>query len=464
MPRTVYNLDSAELSTAAATLGIPHAPGYPLYVLIGHLFTRIPLGDVGFRMNLMSGVFGGIALVLLFSIVHHLTSSRASAVFAAWLLGFSYPFWSDAIVAEVYTLDVALVLATLLCCLRWQTHKRTPDLLLIGLLFGLSLANRTTNILSAPALVLFLLPDLRRHWPRICASAAAVLPGLSLYLLLPLRSASSHAYRWGSGYDLSAVPDRRDLTDPASLWWYVSARVFRGFAEAYTWDDRAREAMDFAADLWLAYLGGGALLAAAGAAILLLTQRRVAALLLIVAVPHTLFYVNYAVPDKDTMFLTSYAVLAILAGVGVGAASKLLAQHNVRGAPSVLLAATCLFAAGLVVVNAPLVNVSGDQRARERGEALFASADRGAVVVGSWTDIAPLEYLQLVEGRRSDLALVQDWALHPASPQALIEHNVRNGRAVYVGYQVELPAEFEVVPFGAWYQVTLAPEVTKEVP
>ena len=45
---TVYNLDSAEFSTAAHTRGLVRATGYPLYLLIGHLWSLIPVGDVGY--------------------------------------------------------------------------------------------------------------------------------------------------------------------------------------------------------------------------------------------------------------------------------------------------------------------------------------------------------------------------------------------------------------------------------
>jgi len=55
---TIYNLDSAEFSTAAATGGIVRATGYPLYLLLGRLWSLLPIGDVGWRMNLLSAFSG----------------------------------------------------------------------------------------------------------------------------------------------------------------------------------------------------------------------------------------------------------------------------------------------------------------------------------------------------------------------------------------------------------------------
>jgi len=61
---TIYNLDSAELTTAAYTGGLMRATGYPLYLSIGYLWSRLPLGDVGFRMNLLSAVCGALTILV----------------------------------------------------------------------------------------------------------------------------------------------------------------------------------------------------------------------------------------------------------------------------------------------------------------------------------------------------------------------------------------------------------------
>ena len=58
MAPTVYGLDSAELTTGAYVLGIVHAPGSPLFLLLGHVFSWLPFGDVGYRLNLLSACAG----------------------------------------------------------------------------------------------------------------------------------------------------------------------------------------------------------------------------------------------------------------------------------------------------------------------------------------------------------------------------------------------------------------------
>jgi hypothetical protein len=46
--------DTPELTTAAVTLGVPHPPGYPLFTMLGHLFSLLPFGPVPFRVNLLA--------------------------------------------------------------------------------------------------------------------------------------------------------------------------------------------------------------------------------------------------------------------------------------------------------------------------------------------------------------------------------------------------------------------------
>jgi hypothetical protein len=63
---TVMWYDMGELTTASSVLGIAHNTGYPLYILLGKLFTFLPFGDVAYRVNLMSAVFAALTVSLVF--------------------------------------------------------------------------------------------------------------------------------------------------------------------------------------------------------------------------------------------------------------------------------------------------------------------------------------------------------------------------------------------------------------
>lgn len=54
--------DSADATIASYVLGIPHPPGFPVYTWFGHIFTFIPLGDIAYRVNLMSAFFGALTI------------------------------------------------------------------------------------------------------------------------------------------------------------------------------------------------------------------------------------------------------------------------------------------------------------------------------------------------------------------------------------------------------------------
>ncbi len=151
-PPTFYGLDSAELATAVATRGIVRATGYPLYLLVGQAWLALlpPIGDVGFRLNLLSAVAAALAIFFSDRILRRLGASLWPRVGALGLLACTPAFWSMAIVAEVYTLHVALMAATLLLLMRWAEAPTFARLLAPALLAGLSLGNHASTILLLP--------------------------------------------------------------------------------------------------------------------------------------------------------------------------------------------------------------------------------------------------------------------------------------------------------------------------
>ena len=91
---TIYNLDSAELTTAAATGGLVRATGYPLYLIIGRIWSLLPVGDVGYRMNLLSAVAGALTIVLADRILRRLGVGVWARLAALGLLASAQFFWA----------------------------------------------------------------------------------------------------------------------------------------------------------------------------------------------------------------------------------------------------------------------------------------------------------------------------------------------------------------------------------
>ncbi len=104
-PRTVTLEDDGLFIMSSYFLGVDHPPGYPLMTVLGKLFTLLPVGSIAFRVHLLSAFFGGLTCVALWLVIRSLLGNAVSAYTGALLYGLSSTFWSQAIIAESYTLN-----------------------------------------------------------------------------------------------------------------------------------------------------------------------------------------------------------------------------------------------------------------------------------------------------------------------------------------------------------------------
>jgi hypothetical protein len=316
-------LDSSELAGAAITLGVPHAPGHPLYVILGHAAALVPLGSVGFRLAMLSALCAALAVALTHALVTELAEDDAPgwpATLAALAVGLSQAVWLQAVRAEVYTLELAVALGLLLLALRWTRAPlpRPPGPpLAAAFALGLGAGNHHLLLLfHVPALMVLLLGD-----PHIRQDAIRRLPGLALaglwglavYALLPLRASTGPLINYGDASSLSRFVDM------------VSARVFmRSVSAAHT---PMSTNLASAFDMFLAALGP-LLLAASALGLAALARRRpLAALALTVALLGNLatkvtMDLDPSNPDAAGYFQTGVAVVAALAGLAFAATAR----------------------------------------------------------------------------------------------------------------------------------------------
>jgi len=116
------------------------ALSHPLYHIIGIAVKYIPLGEFGYRINLISAVAGAFAVANLFLLLRLWLKKNLPAIVAAITLALSHTFWRHCVIAEDYTLYAALLLAELLMLLQYVKTKRVVLLYLLGLLNGLAIA------------------------------------------------------------------------------------------------------------------------------------------------------------------------------------------------------------------------------------------------------------------------------------------------------------------------------------
>ena len=118
--------DSLEFPLVSYRLGIAHPTGYPLYTLLGKLFTLGPWHNPAWRVNLLSAVAGALTVAFVYLAARQLTKRRLPALLGAVALAVSPVFWSQAVVAEVYTLTGAFVALLLWLALRWARRPLLP--------------------------------------------------------------------------------------------------------------------------------------------------------------------------------------------------------------------------------------------------------------------------------------------------------------------------------------------------
>ncbi len=205
--------DGPEFVTAAAVLGIPHPPGYPLYCMIGHAFTRLPLGTLPWRVSLMSAVFAAGAAALVSLLAARLFQNSVTAPAAALVMATKPEFARQAVVPEVYSMNAFFVALALLLLFMWRTSRRDRTLAWFAVVFGLGMTVHNTFALLAPLFAAFvicvdrrapggdaarLLPAPRRWavYAGLSLLSAAVFWAVCLYL--PLRSAANPPLDWGN--------------------------------------------------------------------------------------------------------------------------------------------------------------------------------------------------------------------------------------------------------------------------
>ncbi|MBI4831801.1 MAG: DUF2723 domain-containing protein [Candidatus Lindowbacteria bacterium] len=123
-----YSADTLKFQYIGKVLGTPHF-GYPTYMFLNILVSRIPLFNLAYRLNLVSAILASATLVALYFIILSLSGKRLVAFACALLFGVTYTFWENSIIAEVYSLNTLFMCAVLLLMLQWRTsvERRTAN-------------------------------------------------------------------------------------------------------------------------------------------------------------------------------------------------------------------------------------------------------------------------------------------------------------------------------------------------
>ncbi|MBI2322947.1 MAG: DUF2723 domain-containing protein [Chloroflexi bacterium] len=404
--------DSGDLVVAAATLGIPHPTGYPTYVVLGHLATWLPFGEVAYRLSLLSALSAALAVSLVGALVYLLARRSVGAPPALALLGAlagalafgtSQLFWSQAAIPEVYALHLGFVSAIVFALVVWRAWGGERWLVAAAALLGLGLGNHVTLALLLPA-ALPLVLDRPAPWRdgalrrRVALAFAA---GLAIYLYLPWRGAQFPPLLWGEPHH------------PAGLLAHVTGALYQRYLFLGAPGDALSRAAHVATLLVEQIGWPGFVLGVVGAWWLWQSDRRLAVAGLVIVVGSAFFAVNYYARDSEVYLLPLFAAWAVALGVGAPALARvageaLRVERRWRVRLGLALAVAALLATALQVPQTyARVDASADLTARDFARDVLAALPPRAVLLSdSDAHTFSLWYAQDVLGLRPDVAIV----------------------------------------------------------
>lgn len=440
---TVGFVDSGELTLAAWSLGNAHPPGFPLYLMLTHLFMLLPVGSVAVRANTASAFFAAascamltlaIAEMLLTPWRRRAASTPAPAAkrkkgapapapavtvaaeeplptpvvaalvsaFGGLTLAFSRTLWAYATIAEVYALNTALLVTIFWLMLAWRRRELAGDaratrwLYAAAIVFGLALGVHHVTIginLLAIGMLVFLTAGVPffRSKKLLIAALLAIAALVAVYTYLPLAASHKPFMNWGDPSSISGIVD------------HITAKQYRLYIK--TDDTAANGFFDYLVrDLGPTWLPLALLLGIAGLVQLFRRDRPVAIfLLLVIAADFGWTLIYPIVNDQDAYALPAFVALAMAAAVGAWTIASLA-----RGREAVVAA---------VLLAVPILGCATAWKYRDRSrfdvprnyvaDAVAPMKPNALLITGDWELYSPLMYFTEVERLRPDVRAIQ---------------------------------------------------------
>lgn len=205
---TVHLGDSGELNLAAATLSIPHVPGYPLLATVGHAFCRLPFGNGALKGNLFSVFFGAFACFLFYKLLLWRFNRPVMAFAFAICLAGSFTFWEQSLKIRAYPFNTCFAIGTIYLTMLWRKNHDRRFLYSLAFLFGLGLTNHEILLVTATVPFVAMVVDIRKlRVADVLVACFFGLLGLSIYGYLPIRAMTDPVLNWGNPSNLERFLD-----------------------------------------------------------------------------------------------------------------------------------------------------------------------------------------------------------------------------------------------------------------
>ncbi|MEO7455903.1 MAG: DUF2723 domain-containing protein [Gemmatimonadaceae bacterium] len=494
--------DASEYITAAYTLGIPHPPGNPLFVLLGRVASLVPVSSVAVRVNMLAAVCSAFSAAIWFLVTERVLAAwwpmrwtRVVAAATAALLGATaFTVWNQSVVNEkVYTVALAFFAIVSWLTVRWCDDPDGPVadrlLVMIAYLIGLGYTNHPAGMLVGPAVVVAVLvrrPRTIMRWKLVSVALLAAVVGLTPFAVEPIRAAWHPVLNEGEptgctdrigvsctfskttvtrlmanvNRDQYGKPNLAERQAPLSaqvgMWWLY----FK-----WQWLRDSRETQG-GIQLFLAL--GFLALGIYGGYVHWKHERASFWFFgpLVLTVTFALvYYMNFKygasqspelpgvpreVRDRDYFYLWSYSTWSVWAALGLAAAWRALATRDGDGDRRRWLMTAPVLMIGLIplVGNWRDASRANETATREWAHDLLNSVEPYAVLVTLGdNDTFPLWYAQEVEGVRRDVTIAvtsllnTDWYPRGLTRRPTVAYDAAKGPAVYRGMAAPPPTK-----------------------
>lgn len=417
---TVTFIDAGELTTVCAKLGVAHPTGYPLFTVLGHLFSMLPFGSVVYSLNFMCAVISSVTVLMFFNLLVFIFGSlklsddtwekplSEQTIFnislgASLVLAFSKTFWDTSNAIEVYSLHTFFIVTNIYLFLKacsFTSEDSKANLLvrekywvLFAFVLGLSFGNHLSTIfLSVGFLYLFFAVNgfNKLAFRRILLLAIPFIIGISIYIYLPVR-ANNPVLSWGH-------PDTWD-----NFYRHVSGKQFSVWM--FTGSDNMMKQFKYFTGAYPAEFFYLPLLIAIFGLIEIFNKSRKLFYYTVLLTGFCVVYAsNYDIHDIDSYFLLAYIVTAIWVGFGLHFIARKISDAS-RKTASFILILVFLVPLGS---NFNLVNESKNYYVKDYTFNVFASAPQNSIIVSTQWDfwLSASIYFQYIENIRKDLVII----------------------------------------------------------
>lgn len=425
--QTVTYTDNGELAAACIALGISHPTGYPLFTIIGHLWSYLdlPFSQIA-SMNLLASVFTALSSIFLFLIIKlvlqnfsirnkNITKSKkkteitytsvklkledSSINLISFITSLSFSFaltvWAQANSLEVYSLEILLMNIVIFSSLKAYFQPENRKLFFItAFLFGLAMTNHMTSVLMFPSILwIYFLNEnnkLNFNKKKVIGLLWLIIPfvaALTLYLYLPIRSSMEPLINWGWVH--------RDLE---KFLYHFQGKQYQ------IWMFSGSETIIKNLGTYFSILpfqfGFIGLLFSLYGIIKSSKNKPIFWFLLLLIFFNIAYSVNYSIFDIDSYFLLSIIALFIFMAIGIAFLSTYSGKYLYSGIIVILLN---------LYINYRENDHSEDFMVHEYTKNMVNAMEKNAIVFSAQWDyfVAPFMYLQLIEGLRHDIVIVE---------------------------------------------------------